>query len=74
MWPEYDEAFITEQTMAIVVQINGKLRTQLVVATDATEEQILALVKEDPKIVTSLDGKQLKRHIYVPGKLINLVV
>ncbi|HSW75093.1 MAG TPA: leucine--tRNA ligase [Candidatus Saccharimonadales bacterium] len=72
-WPEHDESFLTESTMAIVVQINGKVRAQISVAADATKDQIIKAAQNNEKIITSLDGREVKKTIYVPGKLVSLV-
>jgi leucyl-tRNA synthetase len=73
-WPEHDEAFLTESTMAIVVQINGKVRAQINVAADAAKDQIIETAQNNEKIITALDGRDVKKIIYVPGKLVSLVV
>ncbi len=73
-WPAYDETFLTSDTMTIVVQISGKVRAQLQIATDATKDQILQTAQADDKIIQLLAGKQIKKTIYVPSKLVNFVV
>ncbi len=73
-WPQYDEKYLVSSTMTIVVQINGKVRAQLEVAASATEEQIVAEARVDQKVAAHLAGKDIKKTIYVPGKLVNFVV
>jgi len=73
-WPAYDEQYLTSDTMTIVVQINGKVRAQLQVASDATEEQVVTAAKADKKVVAHLDGNEVKKTIYIPGKLVSFVV
>lgn len=73
-WPKYDEQYLITDTMTIVVQINGKLRAQLVVATDNTKEAILEAAKADEKVATHLADQAIKKEIYIPGKLVNFVV
>jgi leucyl-tRNA synthetase len=73
-WPTYDKQYLLSDTMTIVVQVNGKLRAQLQVASDATKDQILAAAQADAKIAEYLKDKTLKKQIYVPGKLVNFVV
>jgi leucyl-tRNA synthetase len=73
-WPVYDEQYLASDTMIIVVQINGKVRAQLQVPTDATEEHIIAQAKADEKVASYLNGKELKKSIYVPGKLVSFVM
>jgi leucyl-tRNA synthetase len=73
-WPAYDEAKLARDTMVIGIQVSGKLRSQIEVATDATEPEILAKAKADDKVQSFLAGKPIKREIYVKGRLVNLVV
>lgn len=73
-WPAYNEQYLVADTMTVVVQVNGKLRAQLVVATDAQKDAVLAAAKADEKVATYLEGKIVKKAIYVPGKLVNFVV
>jgi leucyl-tRNA synthetase len=73
-WPVHDESKLAKDTMVIAIQIAGKLRSQIEVAPDATEAQILAAAKADPKIVPLIADKAIKREIYVKGRLVNLVV
>lgn len=73
-WPAYDEQYLITDTTTIVVQVNGKLRAQLVVAADAPKDAILAAAKQDEKVAAHLADQQIKKEIYVPGKLINFVV
>jgi leucyl-tRNA synthetase len=73
-WPAFDEAKLARDTMDIAVQVNGKLRSTIAVPTDAPEATILAAATADAKVATFLEGKPLKREIYVKGRLVNLVV
>ena len=73
-WPVYDEAKLARDVMKIGIQISGKLRSEIEVATDASEAQILAAAKADDKIQPFITGKAIKREIYVKGRLVNLVV
>ena len=73
-WPAYDEAKCVEQTVEIVVQINGKIKTRLNIPHDATQEAVLAMAKADEKVAELLDGMQIVKELYVPGKLVNIVV
>lgn len=72
-WPTYDETKLVEDTVEIVVQINGKIRQRLNVSREATKEQLEELALNDEKIKEELAGKTLRRVIAVPGKLINIV-
>ncbi len=60
--------------ISVVVQINGKLRAQFMASAQSSEEEIKEIVLADPKIQNFIAGKPIRRTIYVPGKLINLVV
>lgn len=72
-WPEHDAQYLTSDTMTIVVQVNGKVRAQLEVAADATEDEITAAAKTHEKVTPYLEGKEIKKTIYVPKKLVSLV-
>ena len=73
-WPVHDEAKLARDVMLIAVQVMGKLRSQIEVAPDASEATILAAAKADEKVLPFLEGKSIKREIYVKGRLVNLVV
>ncbi|GGW53731.1 leucine--tRNA ligase [Alishewanella tabrizica] len=73
-WPTVDTAALVEDEKLVVVQINGKVRAKITVAADATQEQVLALAKEDDNVQRFLDGVAIRKVIFVPGKLLNLVV
>ena len=73
-WPAFDESLAIEETMEIVVQINGKVRDRLTLPSGANEEQARALALASEKVRGWVEGKEPKRVIYVPGKLLNIVV
>ena len=73
-WPRYDAALAKEDEIEIPVQVNGKLRSRVVVPVDASEEFILEAALADEKITSLIAGKQIIKKIVVPGKLVNLVV
>ncbi len=73
VWPEYKEELCTESTIEIVCQINGKVKAKLNIDADAEQSTVLAQVKELPEIKKMIDGKVLKKEIYVKGRLVNLV-
>ena len=73
-WPLWDEKLVVEEMITIVVQINGKVRAEIAAASDASEQEILKSAKSDAKIVELIDKKDIKREIYVPGRLVNLVI
>jgi leucyl-tRNA synthetase len=72
-WPSYDEALLVEAEVEIVVQINGKMRARLKVATDAGEDTLKAAALALPKIGEAIAGKEIRKVVIVPNKLVNLV-
>ncbi len=73
-WPKVDEAALLQDEIQIMVQVNGKLRGQILVRADASKEIIEALALADESVAKHTDGKAIKKIIVVPGKLINVVV
>ena len=73
-WPVYDEAKCAEQSFEIVLQVNGKIRNRVSVAADITAADALALAKADERVAPMLEGMQIVKELYVPGKLVNIVV
>ena len=72
-WPEFDEAKTIDATIEVPVQICGKLRATITIAKDSTAEEAIAAAKADAKVLEFLDGKNIIKEIYVPGKIINIV-
>ncbi len=72
-WPKYDDKYLIEDTMTIVVQVNGKLRGEVQVASDANESTVVDASKANDKVTTFLKDKTISKTIYVPGKLVNFV-
>ncbi len=72
-WPVYDEAKTVENSVEIVLQIMGKVRSRITIPVDMPKEKVLALAKADEKIAAAIEGKTIKKEIYVPGKLVNIV-
>ena len=73
-WPKYDPALAKEDEVELPVQVNGKLRSHIVVAADASDELVRERALAAEKIVTLIGGKQIVKLIVVPGKLVNIVV
>ena len=73
-WVEYDEAKCVEDTVEIVVQINGKIRAKLMIASNVESDEAIALAKADEKISAEIAGKTIVKELYVPGRLVNIVV
>lgn len=73
-WPKYDEEKTKDDTVEIVIQINGKLRAKLIVDASTPKEELLKLAREDETVKKWNEGKSIIKEIVVPGKLINIVV
>ena len=73
-WPEYDPAKIVESKIEIAVQVNGKLKATITIPNGCDKDTALATAKDDPSVAKALDGKNLVKEIYVPNKIVNLVV
>lgn len=73
-WPSYDENLAAEEEVTVAVQINGKLRDKLVVPASISEEEIRALVLGSQKVRAHLDGRTVRKFIYVPGRIVSIVV
>ncbi len=73
-WPAFDEAYLIEDEIEMPVQVNGKLRDRIVVRKDAAKEEIETAARGSAKIAEWTTGKEIKKVIVVPGKLVNIVV
>ena len=73
-WPAFDAELARETEVEIVVQVNGRVRGKLKVAAGMTEEQVVPVAKAEPSVAPHLNGKRVVKHIFVPDKLVNLVV
>ncbi|MBQ1432949.1 MAG: leucine--tRNA ligase, partial [Ruminococcus sp.] len=73
-WPTYDEAQLVEDTVEIVVQINGKIKAKMDIAKDEPKDDVLAKAKADAAVASLMEGKTVVKEIYVPNKLVNIVV
>jgi leucyl-tRNA synthetase len=71
-WPNYDETVLAEEEVEIVLQINGKVKAHITVSANASEEEIKTAALEQPKIKEALSGKQVRKVIVVPKKLVNI--
>lgn len=72
-WPTYDESKLTDDTVEIAVQINGKVRAKIEVAKDITKEELEKVALEDEQVKEWIEGKELKKVIAIPGRLVNIV-
>ena len=73
-WPVADPELMKEDVATIVIQVNGKLRGQVEVPSGASEEQVFAAVDANENVRKWLAGKELVKRVYIPGKLVNLVI
>ena len=71
-WPQFDATKLVESSIEVPVQVNGKLRGKVVVPADADEPAVLSAAEAE--VSKHLDGKQIRKRVYVPGKMVNLVV
>jgi leucyl-tRNA synthetase len=73
-WPEADRSLLERETFELVVQVNGRVRDRVEVPVGLSEDELIARAKELPRVQPYLDGKDLKKAVVVPGRLVNLVV
>ena len=73
-WPEYDEAKTVENNVEIAIQINGKLRSTMTVSKTISKDDAIAAAKNDVKVAEAINGKTVVKEIFVPGKIVNIVV
>ena len=73
-WPKYDESKCVDESVEIVVQVNGKIKTKLNIPVDADKDTVLELAKNDENVRKTIDGMNIIKEIVVPKKLVNLVV
>ncbi|MCL6593046.1 MAG: class I tRNA ligase family protein, partial [Alicyclobacillus sp.] len=73
-WPAYDERWLQDEEVEIAVQVNGRVRGRLAVAAAAQEAEVLAAAKALPEVSVWLEGKSLVKEVYVPGRIVSLVV
>lgn len=73
-WPKFDEQYLVEETITVVVQVNGRVRGEIEVANDADEETIIGLAKEHEKVASYLKDQTIRKTIYVKAKLVNFVI
>ncbi len=72
-WPKFDEAKTIDNTVEIVLQVMGKVRSRITIPVDMPKDEVIAAAKADEKIAELISGKTIKKEIYVPGKLVNIV-
>lgn len=73
VWPRYDESYLVSDTVKIWVQFNGKIRWDIEINKETTQEDVMQIVKSDPKLSTHLAWEP-KKIIYIPWKILNIVI
>lgn len=73
-WPVHDDKYLIQDSMTIVIQVNGKLRGEISVPTNQVEAEIIASAKANDKVSSYLEAKEIRKTIYIPNKLVNFVV
>jgi len=73
-WPEWDESLIVTEEITLVVQVNGKLRDRIEAPTDVSEEVAKELALASEKVRPHVEGREIRKSVYVPGRLVNFVV
>jgi leucyl-tRNA synthetase len=73
-WPTYDAAALVRATIPVVVQVNGKRRASVSCAPGSSEDDVVALAMREPTVTAQLDGKKVRKRVFVPDRLLNLVV
>jgi len=73
-WPEVDETFLIEDNIKYIIQINGKTRKLIETKKDISEDTLVAKIKEDNKLKTFLKDGNIQKKIFIPNKLINLII
>ena len=74
VWPDYDENALVVKAVEIAVQVNGKLKDRMTVSIGDDEKVVLELAMKNEKVAAAVEGRQVKKSIYVAGKLLNIVV
>jgi leucyl-tRNA synthetase len=74
LWPEWDPALVVEDDVEVAVQVNGKTRSRVTVPRDAGEEEVVAAALADETTVRFVGGREVRKRIYVPNRLLNLLV
>jgi leucyl-tRNA synthetase len=73
-WPNFDEELCRDEVVEIAVQVNGKVRGRITIAPDAAEEDVRRAVEAEPNVMHHTAGRPIKKFLYVPGKIVNLLL
>ncbi len=72
-WPEYDPALCVDEQVEIAVQVNGKLKCRMMIANNAAQDDVLPAALAEEKVKEAIEGKTIRKQIYIPNKLVNIV-
>jgi leucyl-tRNA synthetase len=72
-WPDVDKSKLASDDVKIVFQVNGKFRGQSLIPKSSTEEDVLSLAKKEPRVIAQIEGKTIRKVVFVPGKILNIV-
>jgi leucyl-tRNA synthetase len=73
-WPEWNEALVVEDQVEVVIQVSGKTRSRVSVPRDAGERDVVAAAQRDAAVRRFTEGKEVRKVVYVPNRLLNLVL
>jgi leucyl-tRNA synthetase len=73
-WPEWNEALVVVDQVEVVVQVNGKTRSKVTVSRDEGQEEVVKAALQDSPVRRFTEGKEVRKVVYVPNRLLNLVV
>jgi leucyl-tRNA synthetase len=73
LWPKINDKILIEDNIKFIIQFNGKTRKIIISKKDTSEDMLLAKIKEDNKLNEHLKNKEIKRKIFIPNKLINII-
>lgn len=73
-WPVHDEKYLQQDQITIVIQVNGKVRANIDMPADASEDQVIEVAKGDEKVAAYISNKEVRKTVYIPQKLVNFVI
>jgi leucyl-tRNA synthetase len=73
-WPKWDKRKIIDDMIKVTIQINGKVRTEIMISKDMTEAEIKEISLKNSVVINWIENKDIKRFIYIPGRVINIVI
>ncbi len=74
MWPEWDEALAADEVITLVVQVNGRVRDKIEAPASVSEDDAREMALASERVAPHVEGKEVRKVIYVPGRLVNIVV